>query len=71
MRKISNKYYQSSIYPEYIIDDAIQDYKRIAKIKKKPFEDGFLLTFHTHFQAEAVIGEFGNYLIQLLNQGKI
>ena len=62
------QHYSYLIYPEPILTKAIFDYRGIARIRKKIVQDGAELFFHSRYPLDTVIGEFNNYLIQLLNR---
>lgn len=60
--------YTKTFYPKEVLDQAIADYKKIAKIKL--LEDGkyFNCAFsQCAVDTQLVINEFNNYLIELLN----
>lgn len=60
--------YTKIFYSQEVLNKAINDYKKIAKIKL--FEDGEYYKcefFQSAVDIQIVINEFNNYLIELLN----
>lgn len=60
--------YTKTFYPKEVLNQAIDDYKKIAKIKL--LEDGEYFKcefFRCAVDTQLVINEFNNYLIELLN----
>lgn len=60
--------YTKTFYPKEVLDQAIADYKKIAKIKL--LEDGEYFKcefFQCAVDTQLVINEFNNYLIELLS----
>ena len=66
----AKKIYALSIYSERVLNRAVEDYKGIAIIKKRRIQDKMELSFRSRYPLDTVVGEFDNYLIQLLNQNQ-
>lgn len=60
--------YTKTFYPKEVLNQAIDDYKKIAKIKLLE-DDGHYKCefFQCAVDTQLVIDEFNNYLIELLN----
>lgn len=60
--------YSKAFYSEKVLTAAISDYKRLAKIKMFEYDGCFICEFcKCAVDSQAVINEFNNYLIELLN----
>ena len=66
--KSNERVYTKDFYSKVVLNQAIDDYKKIAKIKL--LEDGEHYKcefFRCAVDTQLVINEFNNYLIELLN----
>lgn len=66
--KSNEQYYSKSFYSKEVLNQAIIDYKKIAKIKLLEDGEHYKCEFRRcAVDAQLVINEFDNYLIELLN----
>jgi len=60
--------YTKTFYPKKVLEQAIDDYKKIAKIRLLNDGEYFKCDFfRCSVDTQLVINEFNNYLIELLN----
>lgn len=60
--------YTKTFYPKEVLNQATNDYKKIAKIKLLEDDNYFKCEFfRCAVDTQLVINEFNNYLIELLN----
>lgn len=70
MKKMRNneQVYIKTFYPKEVLNQAIGDYKKIAKIKLLEDDEYYKCEFlRCAVDTQLVINEFNNYLIELLN----
>jgi hypothetical protein len=63
------RFYSKDLYPQKVIETAIEDYKNISKIIVSSNKNGFVCCFSDCLVDETrVVAEFDNYLIELINK---
>ena len=70
MKKMKNneQLYSKAFYTKKVIIDAVNDYKKIARIKLFEDDEHYRCEFCNCVVAiQVVINEFNNYLIELMN----
>ena len=66
--KTNTKSFSNDVYPLSVIEDAIKKYTNIAEINVATVADENICTFtEKEIPIQLVISEFGNYLIEILN----